>query len=168
MRLTGGEEHDNTDDACCEQRGRVTGQTELAEDGRSVVKNGVNAGPLLEKHGDSGHNDALEHGLGLEEGADGDELELEGVPGGQLGQMRELLSNAALLEHGLSLYLEEFELDQFVILGKLAERGESAASLVFTAVVNEPSGGEGHPEHADEQNGSGYELDADGHEPGSV
>jgi hypothetical protein len=168
VRLTGGNEHDDADNTCRKQRGSVTSETELAEDRRSVVENGVDAGPLLEEHGDSGNDDALEHGLGLEEGADSDELELEGVPGGQLGEMRELLGNAALLEHGLGLDLEEFELNQFVVLGKLTEGGEGAASFVFTAVVDEPSRRERHPKHTDEKNGSGYELNADGHEPGSI
>lgn len=43
-------EHDNTDDTSREQGKRVASEAEVLEDGRCVVKNGVDTSPLLEEH----------------------------------------------------------------------------------------------------------------------
>ena len=167
-KLTSCDEHDDADDACREQRGSVTGQTKLTEDGRRVVKYSINPRPLLEEHSNGSYNDALEHGLGLEEGTNSYELELEGIPSSQLRKMREFLGDTALLEHGLSFDFKILEFDQFVVLGEIAKACKGAASLLFAAVVDEPSGRERHPDHTEEQDCSWEELDTDGHEPCSV
>lgn len=44
------EEHDNTDDTSREQGNRITRETEVLEDRRCVIKNGVDTSPLLEEH----------------------------------------------------------------------------------------------------------------------
>lgn len=54
--------------------------------------------------------------------------------------MREVFGYRALLEHRLSLDLQELKLDQVVVFRKVAEAGESLASLSFAVVVDEPSG----------------------------
>ena len=49
-----------------------------------LTKDGVDAGELLEEHRDSSDDDAAEHCLGGEEGADGDKLELGNVLRGEI------------------------------------------------------------------------------------
>lgn len=107
-KLTGGEEHHDSDNTCREQGSGVTGQTELAENGRRIVENCVNTGPLLKEHGNRSHDDTLKHGLGLEKRTNSYELEFEGIPRCQLRKMGELFSDTTLLEHGLGLDLKEF------------------------------------------------------------
>lgn len=82
--------------------------------------------------------------------------------------MREPLSNTPLLKERLGLDLKEFELDEFMVGRQVAELGEDRARFVFAAVVEEPSGRERHPDHADEEDEGGDELDADRDEPGGV
>jgi len=45
-------EHHNTDNACRKEGDCIGGETQSIKDLGSVVQNGVDAGPLLEKHGD--------------------------------------------------------------------------------------------------------------------
>lgn len=123
---------------------------------------------LLEEHGHGSNNDTLEHGLGLEKRSDRNPLQLKRVPDSLLLQVREVLCETALLKQRLRLDLKELELNQFVVLRKIAEVSEDGASLLLATVVEEPSGGEGHPEHAEEEDDGGRDLDADGDEPGSV
>lgn len=99
--------------------------------------------PLLEEHGDGSQNDTAEHRLRLEERASGDELKLDGRPGGAIGEVREVLGSSALFEERLSLDLEKFELDKFVILRKTTETGKRLACLGLAIMVNKPSGREG-------------------------
>jgi hypothetical protein len=80
----------------------------------------------------------------------------------------EALRDAALLEERLGLDLEELELDELVALGKVAQVGEDLTGLLLAAVVEQPSRGEGHPDHADEEDDGRAELQTDGDEPGSV
>lgn len=124
--------------------------------------------PLLEEHGHSSDSNSLKHSLGLEQGSNSHELQFEGIPGGLRLQVWEVLGDAALLEEGLRLDLEELELDKFVIGREVAEVGEDGPGLLLAAVMEEPSRGEGHPDHADEEDDGGDDLDADGNEPGGV
>jgi hypothetical protein len=123
---------------------------------------------LLEEHGHGRNNDALEHGPGLEQLGDRDELELERVPGRVLGKMGEQLGHAALLELRLGLDLEEFELDELIVLGQATQAGEHFASLFLTTVVDEPTRGKRHENHSDEENHSWEELKACGNQPRGV
>ena len=95
--------------------------------------------PLLEEHGHGSQSDATQHGLGLEERSNSDELQLDGRPSRAVGQVREVFGNRALLEHRLRLNLQELKLDQVVVFRQVAEAGESLASFGFAAVVNKPS-----------------------------
>lgn len=133
-----------------------------------VGTHSVNTSPLLEEHGNGGNDDALEHGLGLEQRCNGHKLQLEDVHGSLLGEVGERLGNGALLKHGLSLDLEELEFDQLVVRGKITERGEVLAGLVFPVVVHQPTRRKGHPDHTDEQDKCWDKLDANGHQPGCV
>jgi hypothetical protein len=123
---------------------------------------------LLEEHGHGGDNDALEHGPGLEQLADGDELQLEDVPGGGLAQVGEELGDGALLEQRLGLDLEELDLDQLVVRRQVAQVRQDPARLVLAAVVDEPTRREGHEDHAHEQDRGRAQLEAGRHEPGGV
>ena len=167
-RGDGGEEHDDADDASGEKGGGRVVKAELVEDGGGVVEDGIDARPLLEEHGDGGDDDSLEHGSGLEEFLDGDELELEDVPGSRLTEVGEQLGDGALLKQRLGLDLEEFELDEFVLLVKSSEVGQHLACFLLASVVDQPTGGEGHEDHADEQNHGGEDLKADGREPSGI
>jgi hypothetical protein len=124
--------------------------------------------PLLEEHGHGGDSNSLEHSLRLEQGSNSHELQLESVPSGLCLQVWEVLGDAALLEEGLGLDLEELELDEFVIGREVAEVGEDGPGLLLAAVVEEPAGGEGHPDHADEEDDGRDNLDTDRDEPGGV
>ena len=123
---------------------------------------------LLESHGDGGNDDALEHGLGLEKCADGNKLQLEDVPCCLLLQVREMLGETALLKQRLGLDFEEFELDKFMVGWEVAEIGEDGTGLLLSAVMEEPSGREGHPDHADEEDDGGNDLNANRDKPGSI
>ena len=57
--------------------------------------------------------------------------------------MREVFGYRALLEHRLSLDLQELKLDQVVVFRQVTEAGKSFAGLGFAVVVDEPSGREG-------------------------
>lgn len=189
----GGDEHDDTDDTCREQADGRGAEAELLEDLGSVVENlegshrqqrelyipiplplvqarthGINGSPLLEEHGNRRNNNTLEHGLGLEQPGNGHKLQLKDVPGCLLAQVGVVLGDAALLEQRLGLDLEELELDELVVGGEVAKVGEHGAGLLLAAVVEQPARGEGHPEHADEEDDRRGELDADGDEPGGV
>ena len=120
-----------------------------------TVQYGVDSVPLLEEHSDGSHNDALEHGLCLEQSGDGDELEFEDVPDRIFLEVREGLSKTALLEHRLSLDLEELQLDKFVVFGKITKMSKILAGLFRATVVHQPTGREWHPNHSDKQNESG-------------
>ena len=189
----GGDEHDNTDHTRREQADGRGAEAELPEDLGSVVENlegshrqqrepcpqepplfiqpkthSIDGSPLLEEHRNRGNNNTLEHGLGLEQPGDGHKLQLKDVPGSLLAQVGELLGDAALLEQRLCLDLEELELDELVVRGEVSEVGEHGTGLLLAPVVEQPARGEGHPEHADEEDHRGAELDADGDEPGGV
>lgn len=58
----------------------------------------VDAGELLEEHGNGSDDDPSEHGFRGEQRSDGHELELEGVPWCEFDEMRPLDCRAALLE----------------------------------------------------------------------
>jgi len=82
--------------------------------------------------------------------------------------MRESFSNTALLEHGLCLNFQEFQLDELVISGKVAEGGQVASRFFFASMVYQPTWGEWHPHHSDDEDEGWDELEADGHEPCGV
>lgn len=123
---------------------------------------------MLEKHRHSSHNDPSEHGHGRKESRDGDELELKGVPGRLLLEVGEPLSKASLLELRLGLDLEEFELKKLVVGWEIAEIHEHLTGFFVTTVVDEPTGREWHPDHADEEADRRGNLKADGDEPGGI
>ena len=72
--------------------------------------------PLLEKHSHCGDNDSSEHGHALEQSSNGNELQLDGVPNSGLTELRKVSLGDLLLELRLGLDLEEFDMDQFIIL----------------------------------------------------
>ena len=150
-RGDGRDEHDDPDDARREEARRVGAEAEGAEDLGRVVEDGVDACPLLEEHGDGGHDDTAEHGHRLEEGGDGDELEFHRVEGGHLGEMGEVVLDSALLEDGLGFDLEELDLDDLAVDVHVAERGEGLAGFVFAAMMDEPTRAEGHEDHSDNE-----------------
>lgn len=125
----------------------------------------VDTSPLLEEHSDGGNDDSLEHGLGLEKGGNGHKLELEDVQGSLLLEVRERLGNSALLKQRLCLDFEKFKLNELVVSWQVAERSEVVAGLLFTVVVHQPTWGERHPDHSDEENERWDELEADRDEP---
>jgi hypothetical protein len=120
---------------------------------------------LLEKHGDGSNDNPLEHSLGLEKGSNGNKLEFEDVPCGLLAKMRESFGNAAFLEQGLSLNLKEFQLDKLMIDREVTKGCEVLPSFFLTVMVHQPTWGEGHPDHADDEDESWNELKADGYQP---
>ena len=65
-RWNGSEEHDDSNDPCGEEGDGVRAKTEGGEDCGRVVEDCVDAGPLLEEHGDCGDDDTLEHRSGTE------------------------------------------------------------------------------------------------------
>lgn len=48
-RRDGGDEHDDADDSSCEERDCYAGETEVFENGGSVVEDRVDSSPLLEE-----------------------------------------------------------------------------------------------------------------------
>lgn len=141
--------------------------------------------PLLEEHSHSSQCDTTQHGLRLEERSNSYKLQLDDRPSRAVGQVREVLGCRTLFEHRLRFDLEEFKLDQVVVLRQVTEAGESLAGLSFAAVVDEPSRREGlsgckwmptdhgkgqyyHENHADEEDQGGEELKAQGDQPCGV
>jgi hypothetical protein len=82
--------------------------------------------------------------------------------------VREVLREAALLKQRLSLDFEELKLDKFMVGWEVTQIGEDGAGLLLPAVVKKPSRREGHPEHTDEEDDGGNNLDADGDKPGGI
>ena len=152
------DEHDNAHDSRSQKRGCVIAESELLEDLWGVVEDRIDAGPLLEEHGNGRHDYTSEHGLCLEELLDGDELELEDVPGGLFAQLREEFGNAAFLKERLGLDLKKLELDKFMVWGQAAETGEHLSSFRFATVVDQPTWREGHEHHAEEEDEGGGKL----------
>ena len=122
----------------------------------------------LEEHSHGRDNNTLEHAPGLEQRLDGDELELESVPGGGLAQVREVLGDGALLEQRLGLDLEELELHELVVGREPAEAGEHAARLFLAALVDQPTRRERHEDHTHEQDHSRCQLQADRSQPRGI
>ena len=133
-----------------------------------ICHTSVDAGKLLKEHGHGRDNDTAEHGPGLEQGPDGDPLQLEDVPGREGDEVGPLRGRRALLEHALGFDLEELELDELVVRREPAQGAEHVAGFGLAVVVDEPAGGEGHEQHADAEGDAGEELQADGDEPGRV
>lgn len=164
----GSDEHDDADDTSGEKLRGVAALTELLEDGWGVVQHGIDTRPLLEEHGNTSNHRPLDHAPALEQGLDGDELELESVPGGLLAKLGEVLGDSPLLEERLSLDLKELELDELVVLGESSQTGEVGSSFRLAAVVDEPTGREWHEGHTAEENQARDDLEADGDEPGGI
>lgn len=82
--------------------------------------------------------------------------------------MRKFFGNGALLEQRLSSDLAVLELNELVVLRKTTESGKGGTGLSLTAVVNEPTWGEWHENHTDEENDGRDELQAKRDEPCSV
>lgn len=160
----------NSDDTRSQQRGGVAIHAELGEDSRRIVQHRVDTSPLLEKHGDGGHNDPTEHGHAPEEGTNGHELELERVPPVLFGKVREIGLHRPLLEHRLGLDLEELQFDGLVIKrSALATQfGNDAARLLLAAVVDKPTRRVRHEKHTDEQNDRRRQLQAQRDQPGGL
>ena len=102
-------------------------------------------------HGNSRDDDTSEHGHGLEERANRDELELDYVQWRQLCQVWEVVLDCPLLEQGLSLDLQELELDEVVVDIEIPQFGERSACVLFVAVVDEPPGCEWHENHTNDE-----------------
>jgi hypothetical protein len=167
-RWNSSQQHHDADDTGGQKRHRVRGQTESIEDLWRIVQNGVDAGPLLEEHGHRGHNHSAEHGHRLEKRADSNKLELDGVPCREFGQVGEVGRNCALLKERLRLDLQEFELDQLRFNGQRSQGGQSATGLLFSAVMEQPTGRERHPDHADQQDHRREQLKGKRNEPGRI
>lgn len=82
--------------------------------------------------------------------------------------MRKPLRKASFFEQGLSFDLEELEFNEFVVSGKTAEVGEDLSGLGLSVVMDQPTRGEGHPDHPNEENKSGSKLEADRYQPSSI
>ena len=82
--------------------------------------------------------------------------------------MRESFSNTALLEHGLCLDFQEFQLDELVVGGEVSERSQVASRFFFASMVYQPTWRERHPDHSDDENECWHELKADRYEPCGV
>ena len=82
--------------------------------------------------------------------------------------MRESLCERLLLKQALSANLSVFEFDEFVVLVQTTEACENAASLVFFAVVNEPTRREGHENHTDAKKDGRSKLESEGKKPCSL
>ena len=102
---------------------------------RGVVKHCVDTRPLLEEHGDSRHDDALEHGFCLKKRANCDELQLESIPCRLLTEMRKGFGKTSFLEQGLCFDFKEFQLDELVVLREIPQGCEVLSSLFFAVVV---------------------------------
>lgn len=113
------------------------------------------------------HN-TLEHGLALEEGTDGLELEFGKGQGGTVSEVRVLLGDCALLEQRLGPDLAVLELDELVVLRKATKSGKSGTGFGLAAVVDEPTWGEWHEDHTDEEEDGGNELQAKRDEPSGI
>lgn len=162
------DKHDDTDDTSSQERNSVVGLTQLLEDGGSVVEHSVDSCPLLEEHGNTGNHAALQHALLGEERLDGNELKLEVVPDGLLAEVGELLGNASLFKQRLCLDFKELQLNELVVDRKASESRQDLLGLLFAVVVDEPTGREGHEDHASQETETGEDLKADGHKPGSL
>ena len=76
-KLTGCEEHDDTDDTSRKQTDRVARQAQSLENSRCVVQNRVDTSPLLEEHGERRDGHTPKHAPRGEQTANSDELQLE-------------------------------------------------------------------------------------------
>lgn len=74
----------------------------------------------MEEHGDSRDHDTPEHWPGREQAGEADGLQLDVAPGVGPMEMGELLLLGALLEETLRFDLEEFQLENGVVLGETA------------------------------------------------
>lgn len=201
------QEHDNTDHTGSEQRDGVSRQAETFEDLRGVVEDGIDTGPiqrlahlrhkiwtcgriqsspLLEKHGQTGHDDTLEHRLRLEKRTDGDELQLDSGPSRVISKVREMFGDRALLEERLGPDLCELKLNELVVLGQTAKLGQGTFRIRLSVVMDKPTTriskkktpskalpensprAEGHEHHSDTENNSRRQLQAQRNEPGRV
>jgi len=79
--------------------------------------------------------------------------------------MREVLSDCALLEHGLSPDLHEFELDELVVRRQPAKASQRLASFGLAVVVNEPPRRERHEQHANAEDDRRSQLQAQWDQP---
>ena len=119
-------------------------------------------GPLLEEHGACSDDDALKHGLALEQATNSDELKLGYAAGTHVLQMREVFLEGLLFEKRLRPDLGVFEFNQFVVLRQASETSEHTAGFRLAIVVDEPTRGEGHKEHAYTKEYSWNKLKAEG------
>ena len=145
------EEHYDPDDAGCEERDGVRGETKRRENRRGVVEDCIDAGPLLEKHGHGSDDDALEHCLRLEERSDCHELQFEDVPCCQFTQVREVLCDSALLKQALGFDFQEFELHKFMVGRQITQTCEHFPGFVFAIMMYQPTRGEWHKENTREK-----------------
>jgi len=152
------DKHDNADNTRRQQADGGGAEAKVLEDLRRVVENGVDTRPLLEEHSHSCDNDTLEHGLALEQAADGDELELGDTGDAEILKMGAVLRERLLLEERLGLDFGEFELDEFMVLGQAAQTGENTAGFWFPVVMDEPAGRKGHKDHANAEKHSRSKL----------
>ena len=67
-------EHGNSDHTSSQEGNCIGGKTQTIKNLRSIIKDSVDASPLLEEHDYCGDDHAPEHWHGLEERTDGNEL----------------------------------------------------------------------------------------------
>ena len=131
-----------------------------------MISGGTGKEPAGESsHGDSRHDDSPKHRHGPEKACNSNKLQLERVPGGRVLQMGELLGHGPLLESRLGFDLEKFQLNEFMVNGNATKFCKNIARFLFAIVVNQPPWRVGHEDHADEENDSRRELQADRNEP---
>ena len=134
----------------------------------SVIKDGIDTGPLLEEHGNGSDNNTPEHGHSLEERCNGDKLQLNGVDPVLLGQMREVCLDSPFLENGLRPDLKKLEFDELVINRHGTEFGQSLPGFLWSVMVDKPPRRERHEDHANEKNQGRRKLQSQRHKPSSV
>lgn len=85
-----------------------------------------------------------------------------------LRQLRRRLSKRAFLKHSLGLDLQILDLNQFMLNGDLAHPSQSFLSLIVPALLDQPSGREGHkPDTACQEKGRNT-LDDGRQTPGDI
>lgn len=103
----------DTSDTSSQESGLCGGETETAEDLRSVVQDGVDTSELLANHSSATEHQTLEH-VGGE----------QSLPWGESTAGANELTLSLLVEHDGGLDLKEFSLQQRVVGCETAELGE--------------------------------------------
>jgi hypothetical protein len=132
---------------------------------RDCLQDSVDTSPLLEEHSQGGDDNALEHAAGRKQASNSNELKLENVECGRLLQMREVLTQRLLLKQTLGPDFGKLEFNKLMLLRQISKLRENGPRLRFATVVDEPTWGERHEEHAHTEQNSRGELQSKRYEP---